>query len=49
MLLGLLAEATLQRCQERAWPLTKLPPVHVKGKQEALSLYRVDWRDAPAK
>ncbi len=42
-----IAEATLQRCQQPTWPLTKLPPVHVKGKQEALSLYRVDWREAP--
>ncbi len=40
-----LAEATYQRCPQGLWPLTKLPPVHVKGKQEALTLYRVDWRD----
>jgi adenylate cyclase len=38
-----IAEATLQRCQERSWPLVKLPPVQVKGKQEPLTLYRVDW------
>ncbi|MBN1210745.1 MAG: adenylate/guanylate cyclase domain-containing protein, partial [Myxococcaceae bacterium] len=43
------AEATFQRCQERSWPLEKLPPVHVKGKQEPLTLYRVDWREAPAR
>ena len=42
-----LAEATLQRCQERPWPVAKLSPVHVRGKQEALALYRVDWRDVP--
>ncbi len=41
-----IAEATFQRCRERAWPLIKLPPVQVKGKQEPLTLYRVDWSAA---
>jgi adenylate cyclase len=39
------SETTVQRCQERAWPLTRLPPVQVKGKEEALTLYRLEWRD----
>ncbi|ADO74967.1 adenylate/guanylate cyclase domain-containing protein [Stigmatella aurantiaca] len=43
-----IAETTLQRCAERPWPLAKLAPVHVKGKTEPLTLYRVDWRDAPS-
>jgi adenylate cyclase len=38
-----IAEATFQRCQERSWPLVRLPPVQVKGKQDPLTLYRVDW------
>jgi adenylate cyclase len=41
-----LAQATFQRCKERSWPLVQLPPVHVKGKVEPLTLYRVDWSDA---
>jgi adenylate cyclase len=44
-----LAEATFQRTQERSWPLTKLAPVQVKGKQEPLTLYRVEWRDGPTR
>ncbi|KFE71437.1 adenylate/guanylate cyclase domain-containing protein [Hyalangium minutum] len=40
-----MAESTFRRVKERSWPLTKLPPVQVKGKQEPLTLYRVDWRD----
>lgn len=42
-----ISEATLRRCRERPWPLTRLSPVSVKGKQEALTLYRVEWRAAP--
>jgi adenylate cyclase len=42
-----LSEATHQKLVERAWPMTKLPDVKVKGKQEPLTLYRVDWRDGP--
>lgn len=38
-----ISEATYHRCKERSWPLVKLPPVQVKGKQEPLTLYRVDW------
>jgi class 3 adenylate cyclase len=44
-----IAEATFQRCQERSWPLARLPPVQVKGKQEPLTLYRVDWSAVPAR
>jgi adenylate cyclase len=44
-----LSEPTFQRIQERTWPLAKLGPVQVKGKQEPLSLYRVDWHNAPAR
>jgi adenylate cyclase len=42
-----LSEATLQRCLARTWPLTPLPPIQVKGKQEPLILYRLEWRDSP--
>ncbi|SEL15960.1 adenylate cyclase [Stigmatella aurantiaca] len=44
-----IAEVTFQRCEERSWPLERLPPVQVKGKQEPLTLYRVDWSAAPAR
>jgi adenylate cyclase len=44
-----MAETTHQRLRERSWPLTKLPPVQVKGKVEPLTLYRVDWSATPAK
>ncbi len=44
-----MAEATFLRTQERSWPLTKLAPVQVKGKQEPLTLYRVEWRDGPTR
>ncbi|WP_224364864.1 adenylate/guanylate cyclase domain-containing protein [Hyalangium versicolor] len=43
------SEATFARIQERAWPLTQLPPVQVKGKQEPLTLYRVEWRNDPTR
>jgi adenylate cyclase len=38
-----ISDATFHRCHERSWPLVKLPPVQVKGKQEPLTLYRVGW------
>ncbi|MBZ4400791.1 GAF domain-containing protein [Myxococcus sp. MISCRS1] len=38
-----LSEATRVRLRESRWPLTTLPPTHVKGKQEALTLHRVEW------
>jgi adenylate cyclase len=38
-----ISESTFERCHERSWSLLKLPPVHVKGKQEPLTLYRVEW------
>ena len=44
-----MSEPTYQRIQDRSWPLTKLPPVQVKGKQEPLTLYRVEWRDGPTR
>ncbi|MFL5350956.1 MAG: adenylate/guanylate cyclase domain-containing protein [Hyalangium sp.] len=39
-----ISDSTFQRTRERSWPLTKLPPVLVKGKAEPLTLYRLDWR-----
>ncbi len=44
-----LSESTFQKLQDRAWPLTKLAPVQVKGKTEPLTLYRVEWRDGPTR
>ncbi len=41
-----MSETTFQRCLERPWPITQLGPVQVKGKQEPLPLYRLEWRDA---
>jgi adenylate cyclase len=35
---------TFERWRERSWPTARLPPTHVKGKQDALTLYRLDWR-----
>jgi adenylate cyclase len=40
------SETTLQHCRTRPWPHTRLSPVHVKGKLEALTLFQVNWRDA---
>ncbi|HYO66884.1 MAG TPA: adenylate/guanylate cyclase domain-containing protein [Archangium sp.] len=40
----LLTGATLQRWRERAWPVTALPPLPEHGRQEPLTLHRVDWR-----
>ncbi|MGZ3461849.1 MAG: adenylate/guanylate cyclase domain-containing protein, partial [Archangium sp.] len=40
----LLTDTTVERLRERPWPLTALPPIQVRGKQEALALYRVDWQ-----
>lgn len=39
-----ISQATLDRLGDRNLPLTKLPLVSVKGKSEALQLYRLDWR-----
>jgi adenylate cyclase len=36
---------TFERWRDRAWPTSPLPPTRVKGKQEALSLYRLEWRE----
>jgi len=38
-----MTEATFARWRERDWPVTALAPTHVKGKAEALRLYRLDW------
>ncbi|HZI09533.1 MAG TPA: adenylate/guanylate cyclase domain-containing protein [Myxococcus sp.] len=38
------AESTRARFTLPAWPLTPLPPTRVKGKEEPLTLYRVEWR-----
>jgi adenylate cyclase len=39
-----LNDSTFTRWRERAWPATPMPPVQVKGKKEALHLYRLEWR-----
>jgi len=35
---------TFERWRERAWPTSALPATRVKGKQDALSLHRLEWR-----
>ena len=35
---------TLEKLRERPWPLHALPPAPVKGKNEPLQVYRLDWR-----
>jgi adenylate cyclase len=40
----LLTDATLERWRERAWPVTPLPPLPEHGRQEPLTLHRVEWR-----
>jgi adenylate cyclase len=39
---------TFERWREREWPFIQLAPVEVKGKKEALTLYRLEWRDPSA-
>ncbi|HZI07860.1 MAG TPA: adenylate/guanylate cyclase domain-containing protein, partial [Archangium sp.] len=39
-----LTDATLERWRQRAWPVLPLPPLPVPGREETLSLHRVDWR-----
>jgi adenylate cyclase len=36
---------TFERWRDRAWPAHALPPTSVKGKQEELNLYLLDWRE----
>lgn len=40
----LIAESTYRALRDRSLPCEPLPPVAVKGKAEALRLYRVAWR-----
>jgi adenylate cyclase len=40
----LITEAVLQQWKDRSWPAEKLPAVTVKGKEEELVVYRVDWK-----
>ena len=40
----LLTGATLERWRERAWSVTPLPPLPEYGRQEPLTLHRVEWR-----
>jgi adenylate cyclase len=40
----LLTGATLERWRERAWSVTPLPPLPEHGRQEPLTLHRVEWR-----
>lgn len=40
-----MTDATFARWRDRAWPTSPLPPTPVKGKQEALTLYRLEWRE----
>ncbi|WP_434382183.1 adenylate/guanylate cyclase domain-containing protein [Melittangium boletus] len=37
---------TFERWKDRAWPTHPLPATWVKGKQEALSLHRLEWRES---
>jgi adenylate cyclase len=39
-----ISQSTLDRLNTHRWPLEPLPPVKVKGKEEPLQLYRVDWK-----
>jgi adenylate cyclase len=38
---------TFERWRERDWPTSALPATWVKGKQEALQLYRLEWNPPP--
>jgi adenylate cyclase len=40
-----LTQSTFERWRDRAWPTEQLPPITVKGKAEALTLHRLDWRE----
>ncbi|EPX58536.1 Adenylate cyclase [Cystobacter fuscus DSM 2262] len=42
-----MSQATFERWLERDWNVTPLPPTPVKGKQEPLTLYRVEWNVPP--
>ncbi|WNG35092.1 GAF domain-containing protein [Archangium violaceum] len=44
-----MTDATFSRWRDRAWPTSLLPPTQVKGKQEALTLYRLEWRESAMK
>jgi adenylate cyclase len=43
----LITQSTHDRLTERLWRLEPLPPTSVKGKDEPLMLYRVDWHAVP--
>lgn len=45
----LITQSTFDVLSDKRWPLERLPPTPVKGKDAPLTLYRVDWRrGAPA-
>lgn len=43
-----ISESTLHKLHKKDLPVEKLPPIEVKGKSAALSLYRVRWDEVPA-
>jgi adenylate cyclase len=40
-----ITEATRSRLRKNLWPLSPLPAVSVKGKDEPLRLHAVEWKD----
>ncbi|PTL80592.1 cyclase [Vitiosangium sp. GDMCC 1.1324] len=44
-----MTDTTFALWRERAWHTSPLPPTRVKGKQEALNLYRLEWREPASK
>lgn len=44
----LIAQSTFDKLGDRSIPLEKLPPIIVKGKEEPLQLYRVNWQEVPS-
>ena len=41
----LISQGTFAKLRDRTLPLEKMPPVKVKGKEEALQLYRLRWEE----
>lgn len=44
----MISQTTQEKLKEHQFPLEKVPPVMVKGKDEPIQLYRLLWQQVPS-
>ncbi len=44
----LISQTTKEKLKSQIFPLEKIPPVMVKGKDEPIQLYRLLWQQLPS-